>query len=184
MSDDRGFEQFPGSKNSEDIDEKYSPFNPELDQKYPIKKVIPGRARYEILKDPYIDKLVVDSLSSSPANNFEAEQLMAAIVIASLKAQPEQRWINIPMRPDEQLGGFDINISSGDDHISLPLRLRNSINDKSKKRKIQADQTLEYQEAAEILQRLGYVEITVNDDEQEMIKPKGPLIEFLKERFA
>ena len=88
---------------------EYSPFNPKLDNKYPVSKLEIDKKDKDIMTDGKPDWLSV--FGDSPAQNMEAEFLIGFIVTNALHAG---QWVDIPEpTEDVELESFVARTSIG-----------------------------------------------------------------------
>ncbi|MBI2103526.1 hypothetical protein HYT59_00820 [Candidatus Woesebacteria bacterium] len=155
---------------------EYSPFNPLLDEKYPINALVSKRVQEEILniiqkisqtdseKEHFLAGMTRSYhpwvvFGSSPAAKAESESLMGNILDAAIMAG---QWVNIPMRSDEEpclynteQGVFDFN----------PYRK-------------------EWGKGADRLVEVGLAEKVLDDDGGPWLRPTEKMLEFFDERFT
>lgn len=141
-------------------DKKYSPFHPELDEKYPIDDLLSAKNRELIVSGQMTPMGWVVVFSNSPTKNSEAEVLMGQIVTAAVSAG---QWVDIPVRGDEKLG----------EKIELPDGTKVDF----------SNVKLEYTKAGEILAENEMVDQVLDDDGGKWLAPKEKLLEFLRERL-
>jgi hypothetical protein len=137
----------------------YSPFHGELDEKYPINKMLAPDNMADVSDGAIPLMKWVSIFNSSPARNSEAEMLMGQFVIAAARAG---QWIDIPHREDEALN--TITLPNGDvldfSHVKL-----------------------EFTRAGEIMVDKGLAKSTTDDDGKEWYAPTDTLLDFIAERL-
>jgi hypothetical protein len=137
----------------------YSPFHGELDEKYPIGKMLAPDNMADVSDGAISPMKWVSIFNSSPARNSEAEMLMGQFVIAAARAG---QWVDIPHREDEALA--TITLPNGDilDFSNVKL---------------------EFTRAGEILIDKGLAKSVIDDDGKEWYAPTGTLLDFITERL-
>lgn len=143
---------------------EYSPFHPDLDQKYPVGTITFGKdSRDKILSGEVSSLQWVSIFRNSPANNGEAETLIGAILTDAIRAG---QWVDIPEPlEDSEIPGLAVETHEGLKVMipSIPLELKRG---------------------AEILANVGFVQKTQNAEGQTFISPTEKLIEFIDTRVG
>jgi len=142
-------------------DKKYNPFNPELDQQYPLDKIIPQELK-DIMEQPNIERVWVSLLNNSPLGNWEAERTIGTYIEISTEAG---QWLDIPIFEDEELEVDDLENEDEDAVAEF------------------SGETLRFQNAANLLIEKGYMKKVLDDDGTEWLKPQKKLMEFIKSRM-
>lgn len=140
-------------------EDPYSPFHGELDEKYPIDKMLSPENMADVSDGAVSPMKWISIFNSSPARNGEAEMLIGQFVIAAARAG---QWVDIPHKEDEALK--TITLPNGDildfSHVKL-----------------------EFTRAGKILIDKGLAESTTDDDGKEWYAPTSTLLDFIAERL-
>lgn len=136
---------------------EYSAFNPEIDKKYPIDKMLSPENIIDAAKG-LTPMDWVSILRESPAKNAEAEIMMGQFITLAARAG---QWVDMPPIPDKDMqsvhvGNIEVDMSG-----------------------VRSD----FKEGERILNNIGFIITTVDDDGRKMIKPQTPMMEYFKERI-
>lgn len=147
--------ELPGSE--------YSPFHPELDEKYPVSKIIGPRIMdFVNSEDPNQTRRLswVSIFRNSPARKSESEHIMGNFIEAAAKAG---QWVDVPTKTDEPLSGPIESPAGGTVDFSNII--------------------LEYGEGTNRLIEEGLVEKNLDDDGREWLSPTDKFLNFVDKRF-
>lgn len=142
------------------VPSEYSPFNPLLDQAFPVDALFTKENAARALSQEMTGMGWVSLFSNSPAKNAEAEIMMGDVIKAALQAG---QWVDIAVREDEPLGG---NVEPTPE---LSVDFSNVM--------------FQFGRGGKIMEDKRFVEKVIDDDDGgEWIKPTNKLVAFIWER--
>lgn len=136
---------------------EYSAFNPEIDKKYPIDKMLSSENIIDASKG-LTSMDWVSILRGSPAKNAEAEIMMGQFITLAARAG---QWVDMPPIPDKDIHSVSIG------NIEVDMR----------------GVKFDFKEGEIILKKIGFIKTIIDDDGRKMIKPQIPMMEYFKERI-
>lgn len=142
-----------------DLQPEYSPFHPELDQKFPIDQMLSEENMKDVSSGKVQNLNWVSFFRNSPAQNSEAEILMGQFVVAASRAG---QWVDMPLKSDEPIGG----------EVDTPLGKINFGN-----------VTLEFTRGGQILVDNEFAKKVTDDDGRQWFAPTEKLLEFVSVRL-
>ncbi len=142
-----------------DIQPEYTPFHPELDQRFPIDQMLSDENMQDVTAGKVQNLSWISFFRNSPANNSEAEVLMGQFVVAAARAG---QWVDMPLRSDEAMGG----------EVDTPIGKVDFSNIK-----------LEFIRGGQILVDKELAKKVTDDDGREWFAPTEKLLEFVSERL-
>lgn len=141
------------------IQPEYSPFHPELDNKFPIDKMILADNLNDVSEGKIPNLNWISFFRNSPASNSEAEILMGQFVVAAARAG---QWVDIPHREDES---SEVKTDSPFGQIDF------------------GTVKLEFTRAGKLLVDKDLAKSVTDDDGKEWFAPTEKLLEFISERM-
>ncbi len=143
---------------------EYSPFHPDLDQTHPVDTINFDSASKDLIIGGKVTPLQWCSIfRNSPANNMEAETLMGTILTDTIRAG---QWVDIPEPlEDGRIEGFTATAPNGT-RITIP------------------GIPLEYRRAVDILEKVGFVARSQNNEGKRFIRPTEKLVGFVQKRVG
>jgi len=147
------------AKDFKDVPPEYSPFNPNLDEDFPVDQLFTPENAAIATSTEMEASGWVSLFRMSPARNNEAETMMGDFVRAALNAG---QWVDIQIRPDEPMVK-DAEVAPG----------------------VTADfsaHQFEFQKGGRIMEEKGLIKTVQDDDGHNWARPTAELIKFIWER--
>ena len=138
---------------------EYSPFHPEIDEKYPIDKIT-SQENLQDISDGKVGRLHwVRAFNNSPAKNAEAEAIMGQVVTHSVRAG---QWVDIPVVANEDIEPIELPDGTT---VEFP------------------GAKWDFEKGSEILKERGLANLVQDDDGKSMISPVEKMAELVASRL-